>query len=414
LQCYGDSEPDIIKGCTGKGNKIDRLMVWQASYTSTGIPCNIIVDYDLRTRYIPLKATVTYDYASDSRVEVEFMSKAEWQRLAQAGQLDKRFRTIKPEMSSAPVQFNIGTAGLKNPILEDQQFHISMSLTSAITKDAEIKKVSKVNLTYPADWILNGECVGGSTNKPTSGTTKDGTQKYLEWEPTTPGGQTIVCYFKPLNDPEKTATSTDKMGGVPSKTYIVTASAEYTFSRSKFVDVKVEFGGFCCPNTNSCKENCPSKDCLEDQYCTNNACVTGKTTPNGGSTTADTSYLKGYCSSRLTHIDYKTKKLGCLLGMGGCTVPSDCAVYGESVVTGTQSQLWKEVAYAAGIREKLVCRDTGYTGIQACCYESGTLKQCKAAFEEWMRQAPKGSDYFKAPYYYPDEKRIHEIYDAAK
>jgi hypothetical protein len=119
LLCFGGKDK-----CLTDDPKFEKLYVWQAAFSSEGIPCNTITGFDLRKKFIPFTTKVKYDYKSDSRVEVEFISQSEWDRLAQAGQLDNRFKFVQSQYSSAPVIFPIGTAGLKNPILETQQFHI--------------------------------------------------------------------------------------------------------------------------------------------------------------------------------------------------------------------------------------------------------------------------------------------------
>jgi hypothetical protein len=371
-------------------------MVWQAGFQSTGINCNTIVGTSLRKMFIPIVAKIKYDYQSDSRVEVEFISKAEWERLAQAGQLDNRFKFIDSQYSSAPVKFPIGTAGLKNPILEDQQFHISMMLSSAFERDSQIENVEGVELRYPIEWNIKGECTPkGKVDK---------TKGLVTWDAQIGGAKTFVCYFDSLN------SNPNAMGGAPSKTYIVTAHANYTFSRWKYKDTKIEFGGFCCPDTIGCTKDCPSEDCLKDQqYCINNACVY-KQAEDGGTKT-DFERLNRYCDNRLTYTENKERGWKCLLGMGGCDGNDDCMPV--TLLSNILPHAWLDDQKASAILNPMECvpiRD----GISACCYIDSKPEACKQAFEEWNRQTKAKPELLSAPYKYPDEKAIHAVYETYK
>jgi hypothetical protein len=358
------------------GNDLDRLMVWQAAFQSSGINCSTIAGISLRKRYIPIAAKVTYDYQSDSKVEVEFISKAEWERLAQAGQLDSGFRFIQSQYTSAPVKFPIGTAGLKNPILEDQQFHISMMLDSAFEKDSHIDRVKKVNLTYPADWELRGgDWKSACTPEPIGhDEDKEGGIEYVEWEPNIGGPKTLVCYFEPLN------TRQDALGGAPSKTYVVTAHADYTFSRWKYRDTEIKFGGFCCPDRPGCTENCRSEDCLDGQYCLNNACVYAPPEEDGGTaqpSLGDADFCEKKVKGELTQ--YGINNEPCSIGMGGCS-SSYCG--GPHYDCNTEDQKIYDT----------VCMDIDGVTVDMCCSEEFSEKQCKALYDLWIQKKARLTD----------------------
>lgn len=394
-----------------QGN-LDKLMVWQASFQSNGIMCNEIVDMSLRKKFLPITATVEYDYKSDSRVEVSFMSKAEWDRLAQAGDLERGFGFVESQYSSAPVKFPIGTAGLKNPILETQQFHISMLLDSAFASNSEIVNVESVRLNYPAEWELKS-CSPNPTQETLKGKDleeKDSEGKpiptgikYVEWQPGTGGGKTFYCYFEPLTKD----TGQSILGGAPTKSYIVTAHAEYKFSRWKTTDTQIEFGGFCCPDKlsqNNCQTTdtnlldtlkslgpqtdvCKSEDCFDNQRCINNACVSVGTGTSGGS---GVTIPPDFCAQR--SINSK-----CTIGMGACTENKQCCQVnvpdptnniiaecpGSSPLTYTDTTTYKDLG-------ALVCRtDIGDNGV--CCYEYASVEQCQAAYNEFKRQVSENT-----------------------
>jgi len=359
FQLYG---VDISDAQAKGGKELDRLMVWQATFQSSRIECIDIVELSLRKRFIPITARIKYDYQSDSRVEVEFISTAEWGRLAQAGQLDQGFAFVESQYSSAPVKFPIGTAGLKNPILENQQFHISMMLDSAFESGGQIDKVESVQLRYSTDWEIKGECTPKGVVEKSKGT--------VTWKPGTGGGQTFYCYFEPLNK--------NAMGGAPSKTYVVTAHANYTFSRWKYKDTQIQFGGFCCPDTTGCTENCKSEDCLDGQYCLNNACVygVGGNGVNPQTKPGDADFCQKKISGELVGIGYDQG--GCDIGMGGC----------QSGECSTRIEIDIDEDGYTGVNK---CESVSGLSIKICCPRKNTQggeelteNECKRLYDLWI------------------------------
>jgi hypothetical protein len=359
-EAFSQTSKECIQYYSGiKTNKLSKLMVWQAAFQSTGIPCSTIIGKDLRKKFIPIMATVTYEYKSDSRVEVEFISKAEWERLAQAGQLDQRFRFVDSQYSSAPVKFPIGTAGLKNPILEDQQFHISMMLDSAFESGSQIDNVESVYLRYPKDWKLKycsppldapHELIEGSTDMT------------VKWVNLGGGAKTLVCYFYSLtNDANKDKSP---MGGAPSRTYVVTANATYTFSRSKIKDTKIEFGGFCCVDK---PETGYSEDCLESQKCVNHACVAKDlTVPSIGE--------ENFCAllkqGKVPGVDYRL----CWYGEGGCETSGDCDQAFRYDCNNDENVHDLECVPVSGVPYKI------------CCSEEFSDAECKNIHDYWLQK----------------------------
>ncbi|MCJ7816810.1 MAG: hypothetical protein MUP55_03040 [Candidatus Aenigmarchaeota archaeon] len=218
--------------------------IWQAVFSSSGIKCDVSSAYELRKKSIPINVTLSYKYQSDSKVSVEFISQAEWDRLAKLDQLNQKLQFVKSEYSSAPVKFPIGTPGLKNPILETQDFHIALNIMSDQI-GGKIDKIESIRLNYPKEFTLDtDECNPKLYTKPAEG--------IIEWGNLQGGDRIFYCHFKAVKD---------KMGGSPTKTYIINAHANYTYSVSKEKLVKVEFGSWCCyGETDSCAKTsycCP-------------------------------------------------------------------------------------------------------------------------------------------------------------
>jgi hypothetical protein len=234
-----------------------RQNIWQAVFSSSGISCSNSAIYQLRKKSIPINVTLSYKYQSDSKVPIEFISQAEWDRLAKLDQLNSRLQIIKSEYSSAPVQFPIGTPGLKNPILETQDFHIALNLMSN-QQGGKISGIDSIVLNYPTDFILaDDKCSPDPKNG--GGSYSDGK---VEWKGLKTGDQIFFCHFKALKQ-----GSTSKLGTSPTKTYVIIAHANYTYANSQQKLVKVEFGSWCCAdNIANSKDECASGKCCSEQY----------------------------------------------------------------------------------------------------------------------------------------------------
>jgi len=235
-------------------NKFIRQNIWQTVFSSSGITCSVSAAYELRKKYMPINVTLNYKYQSDSKVSVEFISQAEWDRLAKLDQLNSKLQFVQSQFSSAPVKFPIGTPGLKNPILETQDFHVALNIMSDQV-GGKLTKIETIELYYPTDFELASD--GCSPSLSTGSPPKDG---YALWEPKSSGDQIFYCHFQALKQGQ-----TSKLGSSPTKTYILNAHAIYTYSVSKQKDVKVEFGSWCC-DQEPVKDSCASgtKCCRED------------------------------------------------------------------------------------------------------------------------------------------------------
>jgi len=251
---------------SGDDPSMERQFVNQYSFEGE-IICDAIKDFGLREKAIPLRARVVYDYQVDSTVDVSFMSEDEWNRLARENLLDAQLKFVQSQYSSAPVKMPIGTAGLKNPILATQTFHISILLDSDMGTRSMIRDTESIELAYPAEWKLRTNAASsGCTVMPSEPVTANGvtTITFDYRADRTAGAKTIVCHFHEIGD--------DKMGGSPTKTYKVTAHANYTFEMWRDISTRIEFGGFCCLDT-----DCPTGyEC--DKEVTNSCRVKGLST----------------------------------------------------------------------------------------------------------------------------------------
>jgi len=269
-----------------------RQNIWQTVFSSNGIKCDITSSYDLRKKSIPINITLTYKYQTDSTLgkgtdKLEFISQAEWDRLARLDQLNTRLKTILSESTSGPVLFPIGTPGLKSPILETQDFHIALSLKSQ-QAGGRIQSIESVVLNYPLEFPMDTCTPDASTG---IWSMDKGTPGKVIWTPkssSTPiqGDTMFFCHFKSFKGEGR-----DVLKGTPTKSYIITAHASYTYSNSKEKLVKVEFGSWCCAESLNPKGECASTSkCCSEQYPGQSKgkgiCIPNEQNCGGGTTTA--------------------------------------------------------------------------------------------------------------------------------
>ena len=219
-------------------SKFAKQNMQQVSFSSQdGINCDVIKAYELSSYAIPLKAEVSYTYEVDSRLDVEFISDAEWNRLTHIN--IPYLKDVQSEYSTAPVKFPLGTAGLKQPIKADQPFHIGLML-DADQKNGRIEGIEEIKLNVPADFG-DAEC---NPNPDSAGRQTGSDTNTLVWIKGKSLGdeksRIIYCSFKPLKE---------KVTG-PTKTYLVTAHAKYRFNSWKTKSTRLQFGGYCCSDDN--------------------------------------------------------------------------------------------------------------------------------------------------------------------
>lgn len=258
VKCHENTHGNISDGCD---NSLEKQNMWQETFISDGgISCNVINEYRLRERSIPVKVSVTYKYSSYSTVDVEFISNNEWVRLAESNQLNQRLRFILSQYSTAPVEFPIGTPGLKNPIHAAEPFHLGMRIESGSLKGG-IESVEEIVMMFPKDFEIetNDQNNKASKCQPSGGHFQelhDSDFNSITWSGLSAGPKVFYCPFESLGE--------DKISG-PTKTYVVKAFANYSYTIWREKDTKIEFGGKCCSDD----------DCLEGQLCSSDGmCVT--------------------------------------------------------------------------------------------------------------------------------------------
>ncbi len=271
----------------------------QLFFPSSGIGCPAINEYGLKTRPIPLKATVQYGYTIDSTMEVGFISSSEWDRLVLEGGMITQQKKVA-SFTNAPVRLNLDT--LEQPIREGTPYFIGLNLVSA-KKGGMVESIgtpileSKVDIscatmedcvqycsgkagpgerarieTCSHDFKIKCTCavqdlVGGielsvpaelgelrCTPAPAKITEVEDSRgklesrSYLWTEEVMKGNYLAYCSID-------AADFSKFEGSPPEKTFILRASANYTFGQEEdFLPARLEFGGTVCCTEN---EECP-------------------------------------------------------------------------------------------------------------------------------------------------------------
>lgn len=249
-------EPDTDRGitqnckddkrCVFAIDNMTKLQTSQANFYSDGIMCPAVVNYGLMTKekakVLPFIGMIQYDYNISSNLEVEAMSKEEWNRKVEEMELQPRFKKLTT-FTNAPVMLNVDT--LEQPILEGSPFHIALNIVSAHRKGRVVGNAT-VRLEIPTNFTRGK----GEENLPPCVPDKikpkiikqDDTTTLLEWKGLSEP-YAIFCSFPPIKVPEG-----------PTITYMVRADASYTFTKWDTLDTRMQFGGTAC-----CKEeeDCP-------------------------------------------------------------------------------------------------------------------------------------------------------------
>ena len=338
-------EPDTDRGITQKCIddsicalalvSMSRLQTSQANFYSDGIMCPAVVEYALLTKekakVLPFIGMIQYDYAISSNLEVEAMSRTEWNRQVVEGELQPRFKKFTT-FTNAPAMLNLDT--LEQPILEGSPFHIALNILSA-QKKGRIVGNATVRLEIPTAF-LEGEgvkpnCVPKKPDKLES----KGETTILTWnglvEP-----HAIFCNFLPMKVPSG-----------PTITYMVRANASYRFSKWDILDTRIQFGGTaCCKPGEAASKWCPipNQICRADFTC--------------GAGTGILHADPDYCAQKVTL---------CINGEGGCTNSTQCDPVEEAIPD-----------YG-----NVICRDVEGIDNRICCQEDLPHSICRQRFEDF-------------------------------
>lgn len=252
------------------GKPLQRLDIRQMIFTTPfdentpreeqGITCEAINKYALREsrfrkkwgiQFIPITASVAYDYKMGSTLDVSFISADEWSRLTEDEEAFVPMRKEGAKNTNSPAYLNVDT--LEQPIREGTPFHLGLALISSNTKGS-ISQVYSIAMTLPPELAAHLQRHGcmPQTDAELEGKDpvelwKEGQSITLEWSDK--AGKrampfsVIFCNFNGMD-----------MGGKASSSFLVQANASFRYRTSDVEITSVEWGGgiTCCTKDAHC------------------------------------------------------------------------------------------------------------------------------------------------------------------
>lgn len=284
----------------------------------------------IREKFIPFRVNVKYDYEVYSNLDVEILSQQEWDSRVRSGLLQRGQKVSR--ISTAPVKLSIGA--MDQPIREGLPMFIGFNMSSEEGLRSKIGK-AKLRAEFPDGFLPEDvQKIKCTEKKNEPRFIEDKGKVILEWELEEDEPKDVFCFFPA---PEIDA---------PSKTFVISASANYTFERWERKDTLVNF--------------------LD-------ACERGETEAVATPEKGDAEYCKsqGRCKE---------------VGEGGCFFNGgdycDDSVYkpprDDQYVTALKC--YKNVNQGRGA----CCPGEGHTVGTEKKIEGVTDEQCQAAFDAWM------------------------------
>lgn len=325
-----------------------------------GLTCGVMNNFGVRSQYIPIAATVKYDYKVESSLPLEVVSREEWARRAVEG-LDDRQKKVAASLSNSPIKLNLDAP--EQPIRYGRPIFVAMSLESA-QKTGQIDFIKKIKLSYPEELVMT-KC----TLQPTSNTNNQ-----IVWD----GVKGINVIFCDFIIPKELAE--------PTQSFLIRAEAEFTYKSIKSAIATMEFGGGCCSDSEcSSGFSCDWKDFI---YKVGQGSA-GKCLPKsaaGGYTGAlDPRYLKvnmTYCKDKTRTAAVDADK--CDIGEGQCTDKSQCfAAIIYSIKDPAKPGDSYENSPLACTKVNEMTDALGQT-FKVCCPQGATSKQCLAAYKGFV------------------------------
>ena len=267
---YGDkaATKETIATCTqsvNDGKPLQRLDIRQVIFSThydreagseQGLTCEVINRYALREskfrkkwgiQFIPITASVAYDYNMSSSLDVSFISAEEWSRMTEDEEAFVPQRKEAAKNTNSPALLNLDT--IEQPIREDTPFHLGIALAPAKTTGT-ISDVYYITVTLPSALAENlNYCMPETDDRLKSsgeGTMNADGSMTLVWsnevKQRTPT-RAIFCSFNGM-----------AMQGNASQSFLVQANASFRFKTSSVETTSVEWGGgvVCCTKDAHC------------------------------------------------------------------------------------------------------------------------------------------------------------------
>ena len=372
VTCYDEyganvSDPMRIVTCSQAvdgGGPLKRLDIRQVifmtpfdknkEFGTQGLSCETVNKYALREsrfrrkwgiQFIPLQASVAYDYSMGSNLDASFISADEWSRMTEDEEAFVPQRKEAATNTNSPAQLKLDT--LEQPIREGTPFHVGLALESS-QNNGKVADVYSIGLNIPAELAelldfcmpeTDGELGGG----PEGEANPDGSVT-LEWSNRVKKRSIpfniIFCNFRGRD-----------LAGNASSSFLIQANASFRFSTSDTEITNVEWGGgiACCTKDS----HCPYPDLQVCDQATEQCKLReeGEEMPYSKLGDAD------YCAAKKESYP-EDRRMWCGEGEGKCSLEGD------------------------ECREGLVCTQLSVDGkdTSLCCYE-GKENECMEAYK---------------------------------
>jgi hypothetical protein len=183
-------------------------------------------EHTVREKYIPFMVNVTYEYESTSNLQIDFISDQEWKRLSSE---DKLVRAQKPSLlSTSPANLNLGS--MDQPIKASTGFYIGFNLST--TWDPKKTAISNAKVSLNISKALGEPMCTRSLKFDLSNKDTNVNAYIFELGFSNDG----ICSYNGIS-----------MSDVPKKTYTITASATYSFTKKDTKDTLITFNDICWP-----------------------------------------------------------------------------------------------------------------------------------------------------------------------
>jgi len=298
----------------------------------------------LREKFISFRTQLQYEYEVHSNLQIEIISQQEWDSRTRSGMLLRGQKLSR--ISTAPAKLSLGA--MDQPIREDLPMFIGFNLSSAEGRYSRVGNAT-VRLELPLEFKEKNPGMRCTDKKKPYREVPNGEGKWvLEWYLERDEPKHVFCF---LAAPE--------VGDVPSKTFTISASANYIFERWERKDTLINFRDACEESRGEGTEG------VGDQ--------TGGT--EGGTQPVSSTEPGGrnYCGNERNQGRY------CDIGNGGCTNSNQC--YPSS---GVNSRLYAINPNNLGMQYGLRCKTNVNNGNGACC-PGPSDGQCQAAFDAWIK-----------------------------
>ena len=357
-----------------------------------------------------IKAEASYSYSSDSELTLEFISKAERERLLKEKKLERRKE--KSKITTSPVAVSL-FVDIDQPIEEGTRFYLGVEV-KAQEKDGYAKGVEAV-INLPDEFVPSGtprrtfveNIINKATGDIQKGPRETSTATKIGEFVTATGGKIVKenpkadlfpadiegksqirLSIPELPEGESTrvffdfAEDTIRLPS-PTKTVAITAQTKFDFVKQRSASVSFAFGGYCCPDIEGA--------CYAGTRCDYNAkeklgvCIADKAEGVGGVIEAEKLPPKG-------SVDYCEKKAQLSRGVARCAESA-----GQCTSSSTKKPDTNLCANSAEDGQKLKCEGVSVSiygtsqNQDACCkvQVNGDVDKldCAKGHLKWLQDA---------------------------